>query len=289
MCTLILSKNKMDNKNEQHDSEPRVNLAGIDIQKAHDTLMVHSLPFPDSLRTVSGFRGYEQELPVSASELFDSFGSTGFQASHLGQAGSIIQKMLRWRLSHDSPEDTDSPKEAAGIFSWNDEEVRRRTRAKIYLSFTSNLISSGLREAFVYLAKNRLVDVIVTTAGGIEEDFIKCLGDSVVGSFGALKGPELRSKGWNRIGNIYVPNENYVKFETWLQPILDECLEKQQKENVTWTPCMLVKEMGKRINNEESLYYWCYKNDIPVYCPCLTDGSIGDNLYFHSVRNPVSK
>ncbi|KAF5812177.1 putative deoxyhypusine synthase [Helianthus annuus] len=27
-------------------------------------------------------------------------------------------------------------------------------------------------------------------------------------------------------------------------------------------------------------------NDIPVFCPGLTDGSLGDMLYFHSFRNP---
>ena len=28
------------------------------------------------------------------------------------------------------------------------------------------------------------------------------------------------------------------------------------------------------------------QNDIPVFCPALTDGSIGDMIFFHSFRNP---
>ena len=28
------------------------------------------------------------------------------------------------------------------------------------------------------------------------------------------------------------------------------------------------------------------QNDIPVYCPALTDGSIGDMLYFHAFKRP---
>jgi hypothetical protein len=27
------------------------------------------------------------------------------------------------------------------------------------------------------------------------------------------------------------------------------------------------------------------QNDIPVFCPGLTDGSIGDMIYFHSYQN----
>ena len=36
----------------------------------------------------------------------------------------------------------------------------------------------------------------------------------------------------------------------------------------------------------KSIYYWCWKNEIPVYSPALTDGSIGDMIYFHSYSKP---
>ena len=47
--------------------------------------------------------------------------------------------------------------------------------------------------------------------------------------------------------------------------------------------------LGKEINNEESVWYWAYKNNIPVFSPALTDGSLGDMLYFHSYKNPGLK
>lgn len=48
----------------------------------------------------------------------------------------------------------------------------------------------------------------------------------------------------------------------------------------------MITRLGKEINNPESVYYWAYKNDIPVFCPAITDGSIGDMIYFHSYQNP---
>ena len=75
------------------------------------------------------------------------------------------------------------------------------------------------------------VDVIVSTAGGVEEDFIKCLAPTFLGDF-RLSGKELRLKGINRIGNLLVPNDNYVKFEEWIMPIFDRML-KEQKEQVS--------------------------------------------------------
>ena len=73
------------------------------------------------------------------------------------------------------------------------------------------------------------VDCLVTTAGGIEEDFIKCMASTYLGDF-TLKGRELREKGINRIGNLLVPNNNYCKFEDWLMPILNQMVKEQKEE-----------------------------------------------------------
>mmetsp|Transcript_8405 Transcript_8405/g.1140 ORF Transcript_8405/g.1140 Transcript_8405/m.1140 type:complete len:87 (-) Transcript_8405:566-826(-) len=86
------------------------------------------------------------------------------------------------------------------------------------------MISCGCREVIRYLVQHKLVDCIVTTGGGIEEDFIKCLAPTLMGDF-HLSGDFLRKKGWNRIGNLIVPNANYVLFEDWAIPILDEMLD----------------------------------------------------------------
>lgn len=48
----------------------------------------------------------------------------------------------------------------------------------------------------------------------------------------------------------------------------------------------MIARLGKEIDHEDSIYYWAWKNSIPVYSPALTDGSIGDMLFFHSYRNP---
>lgn len=133
--------------------------------------------------------------------------------------------------------------------------------------------------------EHKMVDVLVTTAGGVEEDFIKCMADTYLGDF-ALKGADLRKRGLNRIGNMLVPNSNYCKFEDWIMPILDKMLEEQQQDGVRWTPSKMIERLGREINHPSSIYYWAAKNGIPVYCPAITDGSIGDMLYFHSYRSP---
>lgn len=170
--------------------------------------------------------------------------------------------------------------------TWHDAETGEKTT--IFLGYTSNLISSGLRETLRWLVQHKHVSAIVTTAGGVEEDFIKCMSETYIGAF-STPGAALRAKGMNRIGNLVVPNDNYCKFEDWVMPILDNMLEEQEAsrdshEPLNWTPSKIIARLGKEINDERSVYYWAYKNDIPVFCPALTDGSLGDMLYFHTFK-----
>lgn len=137
--------------------------------------------------------------------------------------------------------------------------------------------------------QHKHVSAIVTTAGGVEEDLIKCLAPTFLGSFSS-PGAGLRAKGMNRIGNLIVPNSNYCAFEDWIVPIFDQMLEEQEaskstEEPLVWTPSKVIHRLGEEINNETSVCYWAYKNDIPVFCPALTDGSLGDMLYFHTFKS----
>ncbi|XP_007008768.2 PREDICTED: deoxyhypusine synthase [Theobroma cacao] len=247
-----------------------------------DKLMnsVHSTVFKesDSLEgKCTKIEGYDFNQGVNYSQLLKSMLSTGFQASNLGEAMEIVNEMLDWRLADEAiTEDCSEEKDPA---------YRESVRCKVFLGFTSNLISSGLRDTVRYLTEHHMVDVIVTTTGGIEEDLIKCLAPTYKGDF-YLPGAQLRSRGLNRIGNLLVPNDNYCKFEDWIIPIFDQMLKEQLEENILWTPSKLIARLGREINNESSYLYWAYKNEIPVFCPGLTDGSLGDMLYFHSFRSP---
>ena len=146
------------------------------------------------------------------------------------------------------------------------------------------MVSSGLREIIRYLAEHKLIDIIVTSAGGIEEDFVKCFGDfGVIEDFKADdKG--LREKGINRMGNLLVPNALYCKFEDFVNPVLTGLADEQEKTGKIHTPSEVIRALGESINNRESIYHWCAKNDIPVFCPEITDGSLGDMMHFFAYR-----
>jgi len=248
-------------------------------------------------------QGHDFAAPLGANEseiesLMESFLSTGFQATNVGQAVREIKAMRSWRLS------CRPYVEGADDVKLKPAHIREKIRARIFLSYTSNQVSCGQREVIRFLVQHKMVDVLVTTAGGIEEDIIKCLQPTFMGDF-KLSGKELRLKGINRIGNLLVPNKNYCEFEDWISPIIHTMHDEQDKQlrmwaekavaceakdefprRFVWTPSKMIHRLGQEINNETSILYWAAVNNIPVFSPALTDGSVGDMLYFHSYKRP---
>ncbi|XP_074023362.1 deoxyhypusine synthase isoform X1 [Numenius arquata] len=221
-------------------------------------------------------RGYDFSGGPDHAALLRSFRTTGFQATSFAQAVAEIQRMIAAKLEPLSEEER--ARAALG-------GRRPPSGCTIFLGFTSNLVSSGVRETIRYLVQRNMVDVVVTTAGGVEEDLIKCLAPTFIGDF-SLRGQELRRSGINRIGNLLVPNDNYCKFEDWLMPILEQMVEEQETQGMRWTPSRMIARLGKEIDNPESICYWAQKNNIPVLSPALTDGSLGDMIFFHSYKRP---
>ncbi|CAM9457335.1 unnamed protein product [Ectocarpus sp. 13 AM-2016] len=242
---------------------------------AQEAVMVKSVPVAEGTPIIKGFdfnTGRDLDGIMAAAM------TTGFQATNLAKAVEEVNRMRRWRLSDRpvKPDEDDDLKDPA---------VRAGVKATIFFSYTSNMVSCGVRETIRFLAQHKMVDCIVTSAGGVEEDFLKCLRPTYLGDFN-LKGRDLRLKGQNRIGNLVVENRNYCEFEDWLNPILNKMTDEQEADKVVWTPSTMIERLGREIDNEESIYYWCAKNDIPVFCPALTDGSIGDMIYFHKYKRP---
>ncbi|AQZ11162.1 DYS1 (YHR068W) [Zygosaccharomyces parabailii] len=257
-----------------------------------EAVLKESVPVPDDFVKVQGIDYSKPEATdMRASDLVNAMKTMGFQASTLGEACEIVDRMRSWRGKHiDELEDH----EKKGSF--DDQGYQKTT---IFLGYTSNLISSGLRETLRFLVQHKMVSAIVSSAGGIEEDLIKCLAPTYLGDF-TLPGSKLRDQGLNRIGNLLVPNDNYCKFEEWIVPILDKMLEEQETyvaqhgndcldansdtASPIWTPSKMIDRLGKEINDESSVLYWAHKNKIPVFCPSITDGSIGDMLFFHTFK-----
>ncbi|MBS3162517.1 deoxyhypusine synthase [Candidatus Woesearchaeota archaeon] len=213
-------------------------------------------PTPD-VAHLPKVKGYNFEEEFDFQKFINSYATTGFQATNLSRGIEICKEMQK-----------------------ND--------STIFLGYTSNMVTSGIRDIIRFLVKNKLVHAIVTTGGGIEEDLIKVLKPFHIGVFN-VSGRSLFEKGINRAGNVFIPNDRYLYFEKFINPFLDR-LMKEQKKGIIHSSSDITRELGKEISNEknfdESILYWAYKNNIPVFCPAIMDGSFGDLVYFMKQRSP---
>ena len=188
-------------------------------------------------------KGYDFSKKFDFNKFIESFATTGFQATEFYKAVTILNEMI-------------------------DQEV------PIYLSFTGNVISSGLRDIITHLVKEKKIHAIITTASGIEEDIIKHLSSFKLGEFEVL-GRSLFEHGVGRIGNIFVPNNRYLYLERFMNGLLNDLYS----ENNITSPSKLIKKAGEMLG-EDSYLYWAAKNDVPIFAPGIMDGSIGDLVYF---------
>lgn len=191
----------------------------------------------------------ELDKASGISALSRQLGKAGFQATNLREAVDVIKEM-------------------------------KARKATVYFSFTANMVASGLRGVIKDVCRKGIADVVVTTAGSLDHDVIKSFMPYEMGSFN-VDDVQLHKKGINRIGNVFVHNSRYVLFEKKIQGIFSRVYER----NNVVSPSELCREIGKHLD-KSSFLYWCAKNNTPVFCPGITDGAIGLQMYFFKQEHP---
>ncbi|MDR5673475.1 deoxyhypusine synthase [Halalkaliarchaeum sp. AArc-GB] len=210
-----------------------------------DDTREHVVPGSDEEPDTPDVRGYDFRGELDLGELLDAYATTGFQATHLAEAVDIAERM-------------------------------QEEDATVYLTFTSNIVSSGLRETVAALVREGYVDVIITTSGSLAEDVIKTAKPFKMGEWDTDEAA-LREQGINRLGNIFVPSDRYVWLEEYLYDFFDDFFA----EETTRTPTAFARELGGTLEDEDSVLKQAADNDVPVYCPALTDSEIGNFLYYY--------
>ena len=192
----------------------------------------------------------------SISSLIAQFGKAGgFTARKLDDASSIFKEMQR---------DRDCVK---------------------FLSFPADIISTGTRGVIKDMIKNKLVDVVITTAGTMDHDLARVWKDYYTGT-DIADDAELREEGINRLYNIFIPNESYgLVLEDKLIPIIKKAAEAKKE----YSTSELISFIGESIKDEpkaeESITYWAWKNNIPIIIPGFTDGSFGSQIWMYTQKD----
>lgn len=183
---------------------------------------------------------------ASACELLELYNSIhGFNAVNLYDALNILVKGLK------------------------ESEIRA-------LSFTGNLLASGLRGVISQLVGSGLFNVVFTTTGALDHDIAKARGARYLKGFFDSDDVELRNKGVYRLGNIFIPSSDYGPLvEEFVRELIDKALLIKRE----WALYELLRLAGEMISDENSFLKNAYASGVEVFVPGWPDGAFGTALF----------
>jgi deoxyhypusine synthase len=190
---------------------------------------------------------------MRVSELVDLMGKSGvFSAGRLAEAVGIYQEMIE-----------------------ND--------ATIFMGVGGALVPGGLRQLFVKVISDGLVDVIVTTGANVTHDLIESFGGSHLRGEPMVDDAKLRRQGISRIYDAYVPQKAFELFEDRIQPMLEDVTKVEQR----MSSAKLLREIGLRLKDRKSILGAAARHEVPVFTPAIADSILGLQAWLYSQEHKL--
>lgn len=194
---------------------------------------------------------------MSVAQLIQEYAKMGgFMARHLADSSNILSEMLSDRESVN------------------------------FISFTADIVATGLRGILAQLVGSGLFKVVVTTCGTLDHDIARTLGARY--SFGSFDADDvqLRELGISRLGNIFVPLDEYGGLtERFVHRVLDEATATKRE----WGVRELVDLFGSKLPEDpNSILRSAHKAGVKVYVPGFVDGAVGTHVFTYSQTHPFS-
>ena len=149
-----------------------------------------------------------------------------------------------------------------------------------FLSFTGNLVATGLRGLIAQLIDSKLFNVVITTCGTVDHDIARSLGGAYLKGDFDYDDVELWERGLHRLGNVLIPRDSYgPTVERYVRGLV----ERVSKIKSRWGVRELLQEVGRDLKDDvNSILGAAYRAGVPVYVPGIVDGAFGTSLFVFS-------
>lgn len=174
---------------------------------------------------------------------------------------------------------------AASIY----ERMLRDTECGVILCLGGSLVSAGLKQIFVDLIRNHMVDAVVSTGANIvDQDFFEALGfRHYIADDHFKQGTEdalLRGLMIDRIYDTLIDEEELRVCDETTGKIADS-LDPRPYSSREFIRAMgaYLEKAGKTPakGGVDSIIYAAYQNNVPIFCPAFSDCSAGFGLITH--------
>jgi deoxyhypusine synthase len=163
------------------------------------------------------------------------------------------------------------------------DRMLRDTECGVILCLAGSLISAGLKQVFIDMVKNRMVDAIVSTGANIvDQDFFEALGYKHYIAAERLKSGMddgmLRDHAIDRIYDTLI-DEDELR-------ICDETVKKLADELPpgNYSSRQIIQKMGEHLETNakaDSIVQSAYQCGVPIFCPAFSDCSAGLGIVAH--------
>jgi deoxyhypusine synthase len=146
----------------------------------------------------------------------------------------------------------------------------------VFLTMAGPMVPGGMRRIVRDLIDREYVKVVVTTGANMVHDMVEALGyRHLVGTFLA-EDKKLRAKDIGRIGDIYIEQKAFRGLEKWIYKILEN-IPEEKREHLSIAE--LLFEIGKQIQDPESILATAAKKGVPIISPGFIDSIAGFHLW----------
>jgi len=186
--------------------------------------------------------------PHNIGELLDQMSQTGFQGRKLGEAVSAWKRMLR------------------------------EENLTIFLGLSGAMIPAGMGPYLSFLAKNRAIDVLVSTGANISHDLYCGLGGKHYLGENQTNDERLRNAGIHRIYDVYESQRSMDKTEDWIMGFAEKRLIDDRPYSSREITGLIGKELARDAGGKSTLLACTSVAGIPAFVPALGDSILGSSI-----------
>ena len=162
------------------------------------------------------------------------------------------------------------------------ERMVRDKECTIYLSLAGAMVPAGMRSLIADLIRQRLIDVVVSTGANIVHDAIEALGGHHYKGSWLADDNELYKYHIYRIYDVFVPEEDFVRLDYKLTEMYSEIATENSGNSLSSNE--FAWELGKRLNDPNSILRAAYEEEVPIFLPALRDSEFGFIHWLHASR-----
>ena len=188
---------------------------------------------------------------MTVGELVDELGKAGaYNGGSLWQAVNIYERMLR------------------------DEATLK------FFGLSGAMVPGGMGGIVADLIGRGHIDILVSTGANLTHDIIEAIGCHHYHGTSDLSDTELCEEGVNRIYDIFLPNEAFIRFEEFMQDAFSTL-----PGDSTVSISELLNRIGERL--DVGILAEATRAGVPIYCPAIQDSMIGLQYWMFSQMNRV--